>query len=447
MRTGRWFVAGGLLLLSASPALASANGHGGQSLTEPFTILLGLALLAVLAGSLFQKFGQAEVLAHLALGLFIAATPFRGPILSNEVIRMFAELGINLLMFEVGLECDLQKMKRAGPTAFGVAAIGVVVPLLLIYLVSKWLNSGKPEITHWWIAAAGTATSVGITSMVLKRVGKLNTPAGNITIGAAVFDDVIGMVILSIVSTVARGGDIQPMELTFQITGALCFIVIAAIFGGIFAGGLSKIIRVTCGDNEVAKLLFALLVLVSFGFLAEKIGLQSIIGAFVGGLVLDGVHFKKYGVDYRVEHIIALLRGLLVPIFFLTKGLEIQVEQLVAPSLLVLIAAVSIMAIVGKLVSGVAFLKQGKLRGAVAVGTGMVGRGEVGIVFAAMGVSMGKQSPLGADDYAVVMGMVIVTTLVAPTLINMAYSDYPANWHASDAETMESEPQLIPTAI
>ena len=332
----------------------------------------------------------------------------------SEVISVLAELGVIILLFEIGLESDLRQLKEVGAQAVVVACVGVVVPFAAgtIGLMSIFHVSAIPAI---FAGAALTATSIGITSKVLSELGQLKSTEGQIIVGAAVIDDVLGIIVLAVVASLAKTGEVDVINVIYLIISATVFLVGSILLGGLFNQGFVLIVESlkTRGNIAIPAFIFAFFM----AFLGNAIHLEAILGAFAAGLVLDENDARN-----ELDGLIKPVADLLVPIFFVSVGARADLSVL-NPAIpehrsgLVIALFLIIIAIVGKLVTGwVVFGQPGINR--LAIGVGMIPRGEVGLVFAGIGAASGAiDKPL---EVAIIV-MVIITTFLAPPFLRIAF--------------------------
>ena len=427
---------------TAEPAAAGSETHF-FSVTFLF---LAILLLAARCGSFVEKFGQPAVLGEIIAGVVLGNLSFFGihwlePITSNELIAFLSELGVVILLFQIGLESNIREMARVGLPAFLVAVIGVFFPFVLgTYIVGPWFMPGMDKISYIFLGATLTATSVGITARVFKDLNALHMKEAKIVLGAAVADDVLGLLILAVVSALATAGSVSFGEITIISLKALGFLVGSIVVGLLTAPFLGKLfskIHSGIGMKSALAIGFCL----SFAYLAAQAGLAPIVGAFAAGLLLDPVHFKyfskpilteqlrkilqvcndpetKQSIEGVIEHqshkhmedVIEGIARFLVPIFFVYTGFNVKLETLFNPSVLLIALGVTVAAIAGKLVSGFGARKVNRLL----IGIGMIPRGEVGLIFATIGRGLGVISD---QLFSVVVIMVIVTTLITPPVL------------------------------
>jgi Kef-type K+ transport system membrane component KefB len=333
-----------------------------------------------------------------------------------EAISILSELGVILLLFEVGLESSLVELLKVGWQAVTVAIVGVVVPFTAGAVGMIYIFHAAP-LTAIFAAAALTATSIGITAKVLSQIGKIATPEGQIIIGAAILDDILGLIVLAVVAGLGKTGKIDVTAIVYLIVSSAVFLVGSILLGRWLTPFLIKIVDrlQTRGQLLVVALLFAFFL----AYVATAIHLEGILGSFAAGLVLAETE-KKEGI---VENLTPLA-DFLVPIFFVTVGAQTNLAVLNPfepnnlPGLAIALFLV-VVAVLGKLVTGlVVFGKPGINR--LAIGIGMVPRGEVGLIFVSVGAASGV---LPAATQAGVVVMVIVTTFIAPPLLRWAFRE------------------------
>jgi Kef-type K+ transport system membrane component KefB len=376
------------------------------------------------------------VLGNLAL----LGLEFGARIEANAVVQFLAQLGAVILLFQLGLESSVASMRRVGARAFWVATLGVAVPFVLgTYLVGPWLMPDRPFAAYLFLGAALTATSVGITGRVLRDLGALRSREAQIVLGAAVIDDVLGLVILSVVASIAAKGSVAASDVAWIVVQAAVFLAAALVLGQRLAPHLSRLFaRIHTGEGM--KLTFALALCLVFAYLAHLIGLAPIVGAFAAGLVLEEVHFTPFDAprirqevldavsqndaqtrkrvakvldahaQRHLEHLVEPVGHLLVPIFFVFAGMHVKLEALLDPRVALIAAGITLTAVLGKLAAGLAAGNADRWL----VGWGMVPRGEVGLIFAFVGKSVGV-----VDDamFSVIVVVVMATTLVTPPIL------------------------------
>lgn len=449
------------ILLPFVQAIAEPTHEVSASSTFVWIVLI---LLAAKTAGLVERFGQPAVLGELVAGVILgnlALVGLRGlePLKDNQIIKFLAELGVVILLFQVGLESNIQQMRRVGARALLVAMIGVIAPFVLgAYVVGPLLLPGLSPAAYLFIGAALTATSVGITARVFRDLGKLQTSEAQIVLGAAVIDDVIGLIILAVVSAIVTAGAVNLGTIAVITAKALVFLTGAVVLGQILAARLGRIlsrIHTGMGMKFTLAIAFALLT----AHFAEAIGLAPIVGAFAAGLVLDPVHFEhfedpkiipdlrramvgapadvaarveaviEHHVDRHIEDLLEPLGHFLVPIFFVLTGMNVRLETLLDPTTLMIALGITAVAFAGKMVSG---LVAGPVN-RVVVGIGMIPRGEVGLIFAASGRALGVISD---QVFSIIVIVVILSTLLTPPLLSLLLR--------RDKPTRPPEPSVVP---
>ena len=434
---------------TALPIFASdsAGAEGGHGVVLTLFWIAVILLVAKLS-SLVEKIGQPSVLGELLAGVLLGNLALLGitffePMKHDPFLPFLAELGVIILLFQVGLESNIAEMKKVGGKAFMVAVIGVIAPFVLgAYVVGPWLLPGLSSTAYLFLGAALTATSVGITARVFKDLGKLQIPEAQIVLGAAVIDDVMGLIILAVVTAIATIGAVSAGGVAIILLKAIGFLVGAIVVGHYAAPYLGKVfskIHTGVGMKFTLAVSFALV----FAYAAGEIGLAPIVGAFAAGLVLDPVHFKlfkkpkvseelikhseclsdvekekvlKMASGYSHKHIEDLIEPLahfFVPIFFVITGMAVDLKTLFDTKILFVALIITVVAIIGKYISGFA---AGKKANKHLVGFGMVPRGEVGLIFASIGASIGVVT---GQLYSVIVFMVILTTLITPPVLTV----------------------------
>ena len=386
-------------------------------------LLVLLLFAAKLLGVLAQRVGQPAVLGELLAGVLVGASVLGWVDAGNaekhgehEVLHVFAEIGVVLLLFQIGLETDLTKLLQVGGAAAMVAAVGVALPFALGYGVCRLL--GQSNLVAVVAGASLTATSVGITARVLADLGRLQEPESQIILGAAVIDDVIGLIILSVVSGLTDGGDVSVLDVA-KITGiAFGFLIATLVVGRFVVPPLFAFL----GQLRVPGLLVIAAVVLAFSlaWLAHEAGSAVIIGAFAAGLLLAKVPQAK-----EIEHGVVELGHFFVPLFFVNVGAAVDVrvfnpfdvanhQTLLVGSLLIVVA------VLGKFLAGYApYWIRGKKS---VIGVGMVPRGEVGLIFAQKGLD---SHVFQAGLFSAVTLMVMVTTFLAPPLLKLLFPPVP----------------------
>lgn len=368
--------------------------------------LLIIYVAAKGAGEIAVRLGQSAVLGELLAGILIGPSVLH-LVHETETLKLLGEIGVILLLFEVGLESDLHAFLRVGPSAAVVASIGVAVPFALGYAVSVLLDLGHlPAI---FMGATLMATSVAISARVLADLGRLHSREGQIILGAAVIDDILGLVILSVVADLAKTGTVSWVDIVRTTTLAVVFLVAAVVLGIRYSGLFSRVANRMHTRGALITLTLAFVLLLSS--LAEAVGLASIVGAFAAGLVLARSEQHAH-VEERTKPVAEVF----VPIFFVLVGVAADLHYLNPMNaanwpVLGLAGGLLLAAVIGKFVAGWGVIGKGDRW---VVGVGMLPRGEVGLIFAGIGLS----SRIISDaEYGAILVVVVVTTLLAPVLL------------------------------
>ena len=400
-------------------------------------VLIGVAVMLVIAkigGELFERIGQSSVLGELFAGILLGNLVIFGltaaePLKTNGTIAALAELGVIILLFEVGLESDLKEMIEVGWSSLLVAVLGVIAPFFLGWAVSAYFRPNEPMLGHIFIGAVLCATSVGITARVFKDLNKLNTREARIILGAAVIDDVLGLLILAVVAGAIKaagtGGTLALIDVALIAFKSLAFLVGAIVVGHFLVPRLLR----GAGRFETRGVLLTLAIsfCLVLAWAAAEVGLAPIIGAFAAGLILDEVHYKPSGgrKERDLNDLLQPVSTVLVPIFFVLMGLKVDLRLFNRVEILGFAIVLTVAAIIGKQVCALGVLERGVNR--VAVGLGMIPRGEVGLIFAGIGATLMLPSVTGVSvpviDSAVfgaIVIMVIITTLITPLALKWA---------------------------
>ena len=434
-----WMVPG--VLLVSKDAFAEAAGHSDP--IAPTLLAIFVVLLAAkLGGELFERLSLPAVLGELIAGIALgnlvlvnSAWSFLEPLRATPIrenwaliIDSLARFGVIILLFEVGLESTVKGMMKVGKSALLVAVLGVIAPFLLGFAVS-WifvkelppaLAAAVPGFSlnyvHLFMGAVLCATSVGITARVFKDLGKLQTKEAQIILGAAVIDDVLGLIILAVVSGIVSAAE---MGRALDISSVLRLIGVAVLFlvGSLTVGAflvpriMGQLAKLRTGGMMIVS---ALLFCFGMAYLANAVGLAPIVGAFAAGLLLEEVHFRKFRENIEIEHLIKGISAFLVPVFFVLMGIQVRLETFAQLSVLGVAAGLTIAAIVGKQVCGFGVLERGIDR--LSVGIGMIPRGEVGLIFAGAGRLL---KVIDDATFSAAVIMVIATTLITPPVLKI----------------------------
>jgi Kef-type K+ transport system membrane component KefB len=373
-------------------------------------ILLAMFLVfgsAKILAEVFERLNQPGIVGEILAGIIIGPSVLHW-IQPTDLLKALADLGVMFLLFRVGLEVKSSELMQVGRTALAVATLGVAIPFPLGWLImSYW---GEPRIESIFVGTALVATSVGITAQVLASKGLLSHPASKIILAAAVIDDVLGLIVLAIVSSLAKGS-INIPELLLTSVAAVGFTVVAATWG---TRTMTRFVPRLQRSLKAGEVQFNLAMLVLFGLalLAMYAGVAAIIGAFLAGMALSD------SLDHRVHDFSRGVSELLTPFFLAEIGLNLDISAFANKETLLLSVLVSIAAILSKIAGcGLGALTMG-WRNALRIGVGMAPRGEVGMVVAQIGLGLGV---IPARIYAVVVFMAIATTLIAPALLSLTF--------------------------
>lgn len=377
-------------------------------------ILLTLFVIFVAAqigGEIAQRLRLPAVVGEIAAGCAIGPSALGWvavpDIATGTPLDVLAEIGVILLLFSVGLETRLDDLKRVGMSAFLVGVLGVLVPFGLGAL---WAHgSGFDWIRSMFVAAAFVATSAGITARVLQELGVLQRTEARIILGAAVIDDILAMLLLGVVSSLQGGGAVDVGSLAGTLLGAVGFVAVIG-WGG------TRVMRRGSGwldkpRHPMSPLAIVLALCLGLAFLSMKFHLAAIIGAFLAGMIASETRQR-----HQLEEQTAPLLAFLTPFFFVVTGAKVNLAELASADALVMLAVVTLIAVVSKLAGGfLGALSIGR-RGAVIVGFGMVPRGEVGVVIASLGLAAGV---FDERIYAVIVAMSLLTAMITPPVLSL----------------------------
>ena len=435
----RWMFAGkgrlcrrvtlGALAFSAMPALAA------DAYADPVaSVVLLLALIlatAKVGGDLATRIGQPPVLGELMVGILLGNLGLLGfhgldGLKTDASIDLLARLGVLILLFEVGLESTVSQMLKVGASSFLVASLGVIAPFALGWGVGVWLLPDHSIYVHAFLGATLSATSVGITARVLKDLGRSQTTEARIILGAAVIDDVMGLVILAVVVGVIAAADlgqaISWADFALTVFKATGFLVGALVLGLWISPRLFHFASRLRASGVLLAVALAFCFLLSW--LASVLGLAPIVGAFAAGLILEDTHYEelRYKEKLTLEELIAPIGQFLIPIFFVLMGARTDLQAFARPGVLALATALTLAAILGKQLCSFGAIGKGLDR--LSIGIGMIPRGEVGLIFANIGLSLTVKGERVIDEatFAAVVLMVVVTTMVTPPALKWSLS-------------------------
>ena len=338
------------------------------------------------------------------------------------VVWFMSNLGVTLLLFMVGMESSVEELVGVGSRALVVAVIGIVVPFALGLAATAMMRPGAPASVDLFVGATLSATSVGITARVFQDLRRLRSPEAKLILGAAVIDDVLGLIVLAVVAGVVATGAVHLGEVARIAILSAIFMAVVIFLGDRIAGRLARAFSRL--EPTQTRLLFALTLAFVMGWVANRIGLATIVGAFAAGLIVSETHFaardgENGSGNDTVHALVAPLEQIFAPVFFLLMGMQVNLATFKNPSTLVTAAVLTLAAIVGKLACGLAAGQVDRL----SVGFGMVPRGEVGLIFAGVGKSLGV-----IDDalFSAIVIMVMVTTMITPLTLKWSLGRHAA---------------------
>jgi Kef-type K+ transport system membrane component KefB len=405
--------------------LLLAAGASHEAIPQRLALLALILVLAKLGAALATRLGQPAVLGELLAGLLLGNLALLGGpdlrgALDSEALLLLAEMGAVLLLFKVGLESTPQEMMAVGGRALVVAVAGVVTPMALGFGVGELMHPEESWMLHAFLGAMLAATSVGITARVLADAGALQTPAARIILGAAVIDDVLGLIVLAVVSGIitaaGTGVALAPAAIAWIVAKAVLFLVGALLVGGLLAPRLFKTALVLPAGGVSAALALGLCLLSAY--LAALAGLAPIVGAFAAGLVLEEKHALEHVArgEQPLHDALEPLAAFLVPIFFVRMGMLVDVSAFASWPVIALALVLTLAAVIGKQVCGL-FAPRGV--SGLTIGIGMMPRGEVGLIFAGIGATLvlAGEPVVDAGTYAAAVFMVMATTMATPPLL------------------------------
>jgi len=413
------------LVTVALPAFAAESGHSDPVASVALWLVV-ILVAAKLGADVAMRSGQPAVLGELIAGVALGAVGLSGfsgveAIKTDPFIDMLARIGVLILLFEVGLESTVGQMLHVGWSSLLVAVLGVAAPFALGWGVGAWLLPAHSWYVHVFLGATLTATSVGITARVLKDLGRSQSNEARVILGAAVIDDVLGLLVLAVVTGVMaaadRGGALSYADVGVTIGMASGFLIGSLVLGVY----LSPRVFSAAAKLRAPGVLLALSLAFCFvlAWLANAIGLAPIVGAFAAGLVLENVYYRDFVSrgEHELEELIHPISSFLVPVFFVLMGMRTDLRAFVQPGVVGLAAALTLAAIAGKQVC--AFGVLAKRIDRLSVGIGMIPRGEVGLIFANIGLTLTVAGERIVDEatFSAVVAMVIVTTMVTPPLL------------------------------
>jgi Na+:H+ antiporter len=421
----------GIVVFVMLPALVAGQPHEGIAPHTDAVTSLVLALAIILAaaklgGHLAVRLGQPAVLGELVAGVMLGSADliginwFRG-IEGDSTVEILARLGVVILLFEVGLESTVRDMLKVGLTSVVVAVLGVLAPFALGWGVGAWMLPDQSAYVHAFLGATLTATSVGITARVLQDLHRSQSPEARVILGAAVIDDVLGLVILAVVAgaigAADHGDSLSYATIGFTLGKAVVFLFGSLILGVYLSPRLFSLASRLSGQGVL--LVTALVFCFVLAYLASIIGLAPIVGAYAAGLILEDAHFRPFANrgEQQLEHLVHPLSTFLVPVFFVVMGMRVDVSAFARTDVLGLAALLTFAAMIGKQACAIGAI--GRPLDRLSIGIGMMPRGEVGLIFAniGLGLSLAGQPIVDQALFSAVVIMVIVTTMATPPLL------------------------------
>lgn len=383
---------------------------------ESYRYLLDVALILLstkVFGLLTRRIEMPQVVGALVAGLLLGPACFN-IVQESEFLDHIAEIGVIVLMFSAGLETDISELKKSGRNSFVIAVIGVLVPLIAGYVLASFFNT-EPEafLQNMFIGVILTATSVSISVETLTEMGKLSTPSGNAILGAALIDDILGIVALTIITGMAD----TSVQLTEVMLKIVVFFVLAIVVGVFARKGIEKLFdRYQKVHRRFSILSFAFCLL--FAYVAEAFfGVADITGAFIAGLIISGTSRCNY-VQMRIETLSYLL---ISPVFFASIGLKVVLPEM-STSIMIFSVLLLVLAILTKIVGcglGAKLCRYENIQ-SLRIGIGMVSRGEVALIVASKGIKVGL---MNEAFFGPIIIMVVLTTVITPILLKIVFKD------------------------
>lgn len=375
------------------------------SVTKIIFDLLIIYASGKLAYEFFSRLKQSPVIGEILAGIILGASVLN-IIKPSQVVEVMAELGIIILLFTVGLETRFSDLVKVSKPAFLVAAIGVIIPFFIGYIT--FILFGYKSITAIFAGAALTATSVGITARVFQDLKVINTKIARVVLAAAVIDDILGLIILAIVSGFARG-HISSSEILLLLFEAILFITFFVLIGIRVIKKIGSILEKLHIRN--APLVVALIIALGLAVLSSKIGMAGIIGAFIAGLM-----FAETKDRWPIEKSIEPVSDFLVTFFFVNVGLIVNIHYFAQIKIIFIAIIITILAVFGKILAGLIGAAKLGLKDSFTIGIGMSPRGEVGIIVATIGLGTGI---ITQEIYGIILFMAMATTLMTPPILKL----------------------------
>jgi Kef-type K+ transport system membrane component KefB len=403
----------------------------GDLVRQSLLVLALVIVAAKLGGELMIRLGQPAVLGELLAGVLLGNLGLFGvtlldPLRDNITLRIVAEVGAILLLFETGIESDLAQLLAVGWSSLLAGFLGVIAPLVLGYFVSLQIFPNANWLTHVFVGGTLTATSVGITARVLKDLKKNTTKEAQIILGAAVVDDVIGLIVLAAVGGAAAaaasgtGSSIGLAAISWTAAKAILFLVAAIAGGRLISQYMFRFAARLRASGALLAVCIPFCLLLAGA--AASVGLAPIVGAFAAGVVIEQIHYAPFVErgGASLEELLSPITQVVTPVFFVLMGFLVDLNSFASAEVLGFAALVTIAAVIGKQICGLGVFERGVSR--LAIGVGMIPRGEVGLIFAGLGrtILLHGQPALSASAYSSLVLMVILTTLITPSLLKLS---------------------------
>lgn len=333
-----------------------------------------------------------------------------------HVVDVFSRYGVIFLLFLVGLDTSVKEMREVGADSLRVALIGVLLPIIFGFMAARVLMPEVSLNTALFVAATLGATSVGISARVLRDLDQVRSREAHVILGAAVIDDILGLIMLAIISGIVVSGSVELGNILTTILLAALFLIVAFYFGPVFLRYVIRFLRHL--DLAEAKMFISFLFVMVLAWLANFVGLATIVGAFAAGVVLNDAYFHHWndrqGYQYSIRELIMPLEAILVPLFFVLMGMQVKMETFLDQHVIQMAFVLIVAAIAGKLFAGLGASKAGNR---FAIGIGMMPRGEVGLIFASIGKSLGV---INDALFSSIVLMVVVTSVATPPLLKLS---------------------------
>lgn len=392
-------------------------------------VLAVILIAAKLAAHVAKRAGQPPVLGELVAGIVLGNLTLAGidafePWKTDASVAIFAQLGVVLIVFQVGVESTVREMLRVGVRAAFVAALGVTGSFAFGTAAATWLLPSASTFAHVFLGGTLCATSVGISARVLKDLHKGQTAEARVILGAAVVDDVLGLIILAMMSAIAtRGaGAVDTLQVAGIVIKAATFLVGALAAGVALSGRVFRLVARL--DASEALIAAALGLCFLFAWIASFMGLAPIIGAFAAGLVLEEAHSRPFVArgERSLDDALNVLTALVGPVFFVLTGARTSLAAFADIHVVALAAVLTTAAIGGKLLCALGVA--GKPVNRLAVAAGMIPRGEVQLIFASLGATLlvAGRPLVEPDVFSAIIIVVVATTLVTPPALKWSFA-------------------------